>query len=73
VVAIDSTWETVATSVISRLASVVTKLSAIVKICKYRGFHERHHFIPMAMEMHGAHGCDMDHFIKERVCIFHNR
>jgi hypothetical protein len=34
---------------------------------------EGHHFIPMAMEVHGAPRCDMDRFIKECVHLFHNR
>jgi hypothetical protein len=25
------------------------------------------------MEVHGAPGCDMDHFIKECGCFFHNK
>jgi hypothetical protein len=50
VVVIDLTWEMVALSVISQPASVATKLSAIVNIHTYKGFHEGHHFIPMAME-----------------------
>jgi hypothetical protein len=41
-----------ALNVISQLASVATKLNIITKICKYRGFHEGHHFILMAMEVH---------------------
>jgi hypothetical protein len=41
------------------------KFSAIVKIRKYTGFHEGHHFIPVAMEVHNATGHDMDHFIRE--------
>jgi hypothetical protein len=49
------------------------KLNAIAKICKYRGFHEGQHFIPMAMEVHGTLMCDMDRFIKECVHLFHNR
>ncbi len=36
-------------SVISLPTSVVMELSAIVKICKYRRFHEGQHFIPMPM------------------------
>ncbi len=47
------------------------KLSAIVKIRKYRGLHEGHHFIPMAMKVHGALECDMDRFIRECVRLFH--
>jgi hypothetical protein len=37
-----------------QLEGVVVKLSVIVKISKYRGFHEGHHFILMAMEVHDA-------------------
>jgi len=36
------------------------KFSTIPNIRKYRGLHERHHFIPMAMEVYGALGHDMD-------------
>jgi len=49
------------------------KLNVIVKIRKYRGLHEGHQFIPMAMEVHGAPRCDMDCFIKECACLFHDR
>jgi hypothetical protein len=28
----------------------------IVNIRKYKGFHEGHHFISMAIEVHGTHG-----------------
>jgi hypothetical protein len=49
------------------------KLSPITKIRKYRRLHERHHFIPMAMEVHNAPGCDIDCFIKECACLFHDR
>jgi hypothetical protein len=49
------------------------KLSAIARIHKYRGFHEGHHFIPMALEVHGAPGRDMDRFIKECAHLFHDR
>jgi hypothetical protein len=66
-------WETLALSVISQPVSAVAKLSTIVKIYKYKRFHEGHHFIPMAMEVHGAPKCDMDRFIRERACLFHNR
>jgi hypothetical protein len=41
------------------------ELSAIAKIHKYKRLHEGHHFVPMAMEVHNAHGRDMDHFIKK--------
>ncbi len=59
-------------NVISQLTNAATKLSAIIKIYKYKGFHEGHHFIIMAMEVQGALECVMDCFIKESVCLFHN-
>ncbi len=62
-----------ASNVISRLEGVVVELNAIVTIYKYKGLHERYHFIPMAMEVHGALGHDMDCFIKECAHIFHDR
>jgi hypothetical protein len=49
------------------------ELNAIAKVCKYRGFHEGHHFILMAMEVHDIFKHDMDHFIRECVCLFHDR
>jgi hypothetical protein len=74
VIVIDLTWEMVAMSVISRLIGATTKFSAIAKIHKYRRLHEGHHFIPTAMEVHGALEHDMDHFIEECACFFfHNR
>jgi len=73
VVVINSTQKIVIMTVISWLANVITKLSAIAKICKYKRFHEGHHFIPMAMEVHNTLGRDMDHFIKECACLFHDR
>ncbi len=54
-----------ATNVISQPPSATMELSAIVKIHKYIGIHEGHHFIRMAMEVHGALECDMDRFIRE--------
>ncbi len=65
VVVTDPTWETVASSVINQLVGVVMKFCTIVKICKYRGLHEGHHFNLMAMEVHDAPMHDMDHFIRE--------
>ncbi len=62
--------EMVALNVISRPTSAITKLSAIVKICKYKRFNEGHHFIPMAMKVHDTHGHDMDCFIKECAPLF---
>jgi hypothetical protein len=73
VVVIDSTQKTMALCVISRPTSIVTKLITIAKIRKYKGLHEGHHFIPMAMEMHDTFEHDMDNFIKECVCLFHDR
>ncbi len=55
------------------LRHTVAKLSAIVKICKYRGLHEGHNFILMAMEVHGTSRCDMDHSIGECAHVFHYR
>jgi hypothetical protein len=65
--------EMVATNVISWPIAAIAKFSTIVKICKYRGLHKGHHFIPMAMEMHDAPKHDIDHFIKERAHLFHDR
>jgi hypothetical protein len=66
-------WETMATSVNSQPIGLAMELNATNKICKYRKFHEEHHFIPMAMEVHNPSGHDKDHFIMECVYIFHNR
>ncbi len=57
-------------SVIIRLAGVVTNFNTIAKIRKYKKFHEEHHFIPMAMEVHNALERDMDHFIRECAHFF---
>jgi hypothetical protein len=73
VVVINPTWETMTSSVISQLASVIVKLNVIVEIYKHKRFHEGHHFILMAMEVHNTLECDMDHSIKECVCFFHSR
>jgi hypothetical protein len=62
-----------ALSVISRPVGIVAELSAIAKIHKYKGLQDGHHFIPMAMEVHGALGHGMDHFIRERARLFLNR
>jgi len=70
---IDSTRKMVTSSVISRQTSVVIKLSTIAKIHKYKRLYEKHHFIPMAMEVHDAPKCDMDYFIKKYACLFHDR
>jgi hypothetical protein len=60
-------------SVISWPTCATTKLNTIAKIHKYKGFHEGHHFILMAMEVHGAFERDMDHFIKRCAHLFHDR
>jgi len=49
------------------------KFNTIVKIHKYKGLHEGHHFISMAMVAHGTLGHDMDRFVKECTCFFHDR
>jgi len=72
-VVIDLTQRTMATNVISRLAGVTAELNAIAKIHKYKRLHEGHHFIPMAMEVHDAFGCDMNRFIRECAHLFHDR
>ncbi len=72
-VVIDPTRETMVSNVITQLVGVAIKLNTIIKICKYRKFHKGHHFIPMAMEMQGTHGRDMDRFIKKCAHLFHNR
>jgi hypothetical protein len=72
VVVIHPTRETVVSNVIDQLTNVVVELSAITKIRTYRRLREGHHFILMAMEVHDALGRDMDHFIKECACLFHN-
>ncbi len=69
----DLTQETMATSVISWPAGVVVEFNAIAKIHKYKKLHEGHHFIPMAMEVHATFRRDIDHFVKECACLFHDR
>jgi len=49
------------------------KFNAIIKICMYRKLHDEHHFILMAMEVHGTPKCDMDNFIEECARLFHNK
>jgi hypothetical protein len=68
----NSTQEMMAMSVISRPTSVTVKHNAITKICKYKRLHGAHHFIPMAMEVHGTPGRDMHCFIKDYVYLFHD-
>jgi hypothetical protein len=73
VVVTDPTWEAMASNVISWPIGVIVKFSATAKICKHRRIHERHHFISMGMKVHGAHGCDMDCFIRECACLFRTK
>ncbi len=61
------------TSVISQPTSVTMEFNVVAKIYKYRQIHEGYHFIPMAMEVHGTLGCDMDYFIRESIRLFHDR
>jgi hypothetical protein len=63
----------VTSNIISQLASVIMEFSIIAKIHKYKRFLEGHHFIPMAMEVHGILGRDMDRLIRECACLFHDR
>jgi len=73
VVVIDPTRKTVASSVISWLASAIIKFNIIAKIHKYKWLHEGHHFILMAMKVHDAPERDMDRFIRECAHLFHDR
>jgi len=73
VMVIDSTQETLASSVISPPIGAIVEPSAIVKIHKYKRLQKGHHFILMAMEVHGALEHDMDRFIREFVHFFHDR
>jgi hypothetical protein len=73
VMVINPTQEIVVLNVISQPTCAIVKLGTIIKIRKYKGFHEGHHFIPRAMEVHGAFRHNIDHFIKECVHLFHNR
>jgi len=70
---INLTWEIVVLTFIIQPTNAVAKFNAIVKICKYRGFHEGHHFILIAMEVHNAFERDMDRFIREWAHLFHDR
>jgi len=73
VVVIDLMWEMMVSSVINQPTNVAAKFSTIAKIHKYNGLQEGHHFIPMAMEVHGTPMRDMDCFIKECAHLFHDR
>jgi hypothetical protein len=67
------TWNMMVMCVINWLTNATTKINAFVNIHKYRGLHEGHHFISMSMEVHNTFKHDMDHFIKERARLFHDR
>jgi hypothetical protein len=69
----NSPWKIVARSVISKPTSKNAKPKAIVKIQKYKKFCEGLHFITMASKVHNATGHDMDYFIKECACLFHDK
>jgi len=73
VIVTNVTWKIVVTNVINRLASAIAKLNTIVKIYKYKKIDEKHHFIPMSMNVHGTPRCDINCFIRECVRFFHNR
>jgi len=73
VVVINLTREIVTSNVISQPTNAATKLNAIAKICKYKRLHKEHHFISMAMEVHGAPECDMGCFIREHARLFHDK
>jgi hypothetical protein len=64
VLVIDLMREMVVWTVVSWLANAAMKFSSIVKIHKCKRLHEGHHFIPMAVEVHGAFRHDMNRFIK---------
>ncbi len=69
----NSPWKIVAKSVINKPTSENVKPKTIAKIEKYKKFCEGHHFITMALEVHNAIGHDMDCFIKECACLFHDK
>jgi hypothetical protein len=73
VIVTNPTQKTMAMTVINQPGSVIAKFNTIAKIHKYKRIHERHHFISMAMEVHGALWHDINPFIKECACLFHNR
>jgi hypothetical protein len=54
VIIIDLIQQMMILGVISQSASVIAKFNAIAKICKYKKFHERQHFILIAMKVHDA-------------------
>jgi hypothetical protein len=58
------------TSVISRSSCVVAELRTIVKICKYKRFHEGHHFILMVAMRCTTHPCVTWIVLSRNVFIF---
>jgi hypothetical protein len=70
VVVIDPKWETMVLNAINWLIGADAKCNAIIKICKYKGLHEGHHFILMAMEVYNTFGHDMGHFIQDCAHLF---
>ncbi len=73
VVVINPTKKMVALSVIIQLASAAAKLSAIIKVHKYKRLHEGHHFTLMPMEVRDTPKRDIDCFINRCACLFHDR
>jgi hypothetical protein len=73
VVVINLIQNMVASNVISWPTNADVKCNTIVKIHKYIGFHEGHHFIMMVMEVHGAPMHDMDRFIKDCAHLSYDR
>jgi hypothetical protein len=69
----DPTREMMVLNVINRLIGTTMEFSAIVKICKYIRLHEGHHFILMAMEVHGTPKRDTNCFIRECAYLFYDR
>jgi hypothetical protein len=82
VVVINLMHETMASNFISWTANASVEFNAIVKIHKYKGLHEGHHFMPMAMELyntletrygsfhHGKHVFSMIEIRRSFVLVF---
>jgi len=49
-------WETMFLNAIHQPTVTIAELIAIAKICKYKTFHEGHHFILLGMVVHGISG-----------------
>jgi len=63
----------VALNVISQPTNAIVEFDLIIKIRKYKRFHEGHHFILMAMKVYDILGRDMDFFIRECARLFHDK